>query len=88
MQHKLPIVAINGVVDKQVSPLDRGFTYGDGVFETCSMVNANIPLWSFHRERLLTSCDALLIPIQINLIEQYLQQLIDQVDSEALKKLW
>jgi len=84
MQRKLPIIAINGVVDKQVSPLDRGFTYGDGVFETCCMVNAKIPLWRFHRERLIDSCDALLIPIQINIVEQYLQQLIEQVQSTEL----
>lgn len=85
MQRKLPVIAINGVIDKQVSPLDRGFAYGDGVFETCNVINTVIPLWHLHRERLISSCNALRIPIRIDLVEQYLQQLSQQVSSDDLK---
>lgn len=84
MQRNLPVIAINGIVDKQVSPLDRGFAYGDGVFETCRMINGQVPLWELHRQRLLSSCAALLIPLQIDSLEQYLQQLAAQVAAAEL----
>lgn len=85
MQRKLPLIAVNGIVDGQVSPLDRGFTYGDGVFETCRMISARIPLWDLHRQRLLASCDTLLIPLQIDRVEQYLHQLIEQISAAELQ---
>lgn len=85
MQRKLPLIAVNGIVDGQVSPLDRGFAYGDGVFETCRMVNAHIPLWELHRQRLIASCETLFIPLQMDRVEQYLHQLIAQVAAAELK---
>ncbi|MES2824702.1 MAG: aminodeoxychorismate lyase [Pseudomonadota bacterium] len=84
MQHQLPAIAINGVIDQQVSPLDRGFTYGDGVFETCRMINAKIPLWNLHVERLISSCKKLSIPVTDNLVQDFLAQLLSQIAPENL----
>jgi 4-amino-4-deoxychorismate lyase len=81
MQHTLPLIAVNGVIGAQVSPLDRGFAYGDGVFETCRMINAKIPLWDFHKERLLTSCKKLFIAVELHLIETQLNDLISFLDA-------
>ncbi|HOY24793.1 MAG TPA: aminodeoxychorismate lyase [Cellvibrio sp.] len=72
----LPVVAVNGVIGAQVSPLDRGFAYGDGVFETCKMLHGKIPLWHLHKKRLLKSCEKLLIPVAIDLVEAQLASLI------------
>ena len=36
-----------------ISPDNRSFRYGDGLFETMRIINGNIPLKSFHFERLL-----------------------------------
>lgn len=72
----LPAIAVNGVLGAQVSPLDRGFAYGDGVFETCKMLQGKIPLWNLHRERLLKSCEKLSIPVSIDLVEAQLASLI------------
>lgn len=72
----LPVIAVNGVLGAQVSPLDRGFAYGDGVFETCKMLQGKIPLWHLHKERLLKSCEKLLIPVAIDLVEAQLASLI------------
>ena len=72
----LPVIAVNGVLGAQVSPLDRGFAYGDGVFETCKMLQGKIPLWHLHKERLLKSCEKLLIPVSIDLAESQLASLI------------
>lgn len=47
------IARINGVDATGVSLLDRGLHYGDGVFETLAVRTGRVPLWSYHRERLL-----------------------------------
>lgn len=72
----LPAIAVNGVLGAQVSPLDRGFAYGDGVFETCKMLHGKIPFWHLHKERLLKSCEKLLIPVAIDLVEAQLASLM------------
>jgi 4-amino-4-deoxychorismate lyase len=72
----LPVIAVNGVLGAQVSPLDRGFAYGDGVFETCKMLHGKIPLWRLHKERLLNSCEKLFIPVSIDLVEAQFANLI------------
>ena len=72
----LPVIAVNGVLGAQVSPLDRGFAYGDGVFETCKMLYGKIPLWHLHKERLLKSCEKLFIPVSIDLVEAQFTNLI------------
>lgn len=72
----LPAIAVNGVLGAQVSPLDRGFAYGDGVFETCKMLHGKIPLWHLHKERLFKSCEKLFIPVSIDLIEAQFANLI------------
>ena len=76
MQSKLPVVAVNGVIGAQVSPLDRGFMYGDGVFETCNLQNAKIPLWDFHKERLLFSGSQLRIPLAIDVLGSQVKALV------------
>ena len=63
----LPVIAVNGVIGAQVSPLDRGFTYGDGVFETCKLSNKKILLWDLHKNRLLKSCERKLSKIMVKI---------------------
>ena len=75
----LPAIAVNGILGAQVSPLDRGFAFGDGVFETCKMLQGKIPLWHLHKERLLSSCEKLRIPVAIDLIEFQLATLLAQL---------
>ncbi|HUH30543.1 MAG TPA: aminotransferase class IV, partial [Rhodanobacter sp.] len=57
-----PPMLINGVAAAAVSALDRGFTYGDGVFETIRFVGAQAPLWPRHMQRLEASCARLGLP--------------------------
>ncbi|QDE40157.1 aminodeoxychorismate lyase [Luteibacter pinisoli] len=49
----------DGVV---VSAADRGFTYGDGLFETVRVVAGRVPLWPRHRARLGEGCQRLRLP--------------------------
>jgi 4-amino-4-deoxychorismate lyase len=77
MTIEFPITAVNGQSEANISPLDRGFAYGDGVYETCRTFLGRIPLWSLHRERLLNSCKRLRIPCNPQQLDTYCQQLLD-----------
>lgn len=76
MSINFPLISVNGVLDAAISPLDRGFTYGDGVFETCRYSRGTIPLWSYHRERLFRSAERLKIPFNESLLTQYLDAML------------
>ena len=43
---------INGESGNSVSVQDRGFQYGDGLFETLAVVNGTPLLWDRHMRRL------------------------------------
>ncbi|WP_027484030.1 aminodeoxychorismate lyase [Rhodanobacter sp. OR87] len=53
---------VNGVATAQVSVLDRGLAYGDGLFESIRFVGAIAPLWPRHMQRLAEGCARLRIP--------------------------
>jgi 4-amino-4-deoxychorismate lyase len=53
---------VNGVAAEQVSALDRGLAYGDGLFESIRLVGTVAPLWSRHMRRLTESCERLRMP--------------------------
>ncbi len=53
---------INGVPTGLAGVLDRGFSYGDGLFESVRFVGATAPLWSRHMQRLGADCARLLLP--------------------------
>ncbi|MHB1056565.1 MAG: aminodeoxychorismate lyase [Rhodanobacter sp.] len=55
-------IRVNGLAATQVSALDRGFGYGDGLFESIRLVGTAAPLWSRHMQRLLEGCARLRIP--------------------------
>ncbi|MYM62178.1 aminodeoxychorismate lyase [Pseudomaricurvus sp. HS19] len=58
-------VCVNGRSTEQLSVYDRAVAYGDGVFETCRLIDGQLPLWSYHRARLLESSQRLDIPLDI-----------------------
>lgn len=53
---------VNGDAIEQVSALDRGLAYGDGLFESIRLVGALAPLWSRHMQRLGEGCRRLRMP--------------------------
>jgi 4-amino-4-deoxychorismate lyase len=56
------MMLINGQPSESVSALDRGLSYGDGLFETIRFVGDAAPLWHRHMERLLSGCERLRLP--------------------------
>jgi len=55
-------ILVNGVSSGEVSALDRGLAYGDGLFESIRFVGGVAPLWSRHMQRLTESCERLRLP--------------------------
>ena len=53
---------INGQASEQVSAVDRGLHYGDGLFETLAVVAGRPCLWGEHMQRLASGCHRLRLP--------------------------
>jgi 4-amino-4-deoxychorismate lyase len=58
-----PTILINGRPDTAVSPLDRGFAYGDGLFRTICVNGGHPSLWSRHIQHLDEGSRRLGIPV-------------------------
>lgn len=80
----LPLISVNGVLDAAISPLDRGFTYGDGLFETCRIHAGKISLWDYHLKRLVESAARLKIPLDLEQLQDYSKQLFDAAQVQAI----
>jgi len=55
-------VLVDGMPGDMVSVADRGFSYGDGLFETIRFVGGRAPLWARHMQRLQDSSARLRMP--------------------------
>jgi 4-amino-4-deoxychorismate lyase len=56
------MMLVNGQAQDSVSAMDRGLTYGDGLFETIRLIGTHAPLWNRHMQRLLVGCERLRLP--------------------------
>ncbi|VAX09788.1 Aminodeoxychorismate lyase [hydrothermal vent metagenome] len=50
---------VNGKLTNQISILDRGLQYGDGLFETIAVIAGQLSLWDQHIQRLQHGCERL-----------------------------
>ena len=74
----MPTVLINGQFEGSINPLDRGFQYGDGLFETILVESNTACFLEAHLKRLQKGCEVLGFPaIDVNIIKQEISQLID-----------
>ena len=60
---------VDGLPADVITVEDRGLQYGHGMFETCRIVDGRVPLWPYHRERLLATALRLKIPLSIESID-------------------
>ncbi|MDH5485031.1 MAG: aminodeoxychorismate lyase [Gammaproteobacteria bacterium] len=56
-------ILINGISTSSIDSRDRGFQYGDGLFETLLYVRGKIFFWQQHMQRLTTGCERLGLPV-------------------------
>lgn len=87
MQTSLPLIAVNGVIGAQLSPMDRGLAYGDGLFETCKLLDGKLTWWKYHRERLFAGCEKLGIPLSPAVLDSQVGEVISasSTDSAVVK---
>jgi len=77
---------VNGIPRDQVSILDRGLQFGDGLFETLAVVDNKVCLWGRHMRRLQAGCKRLGIPApDASLLHQEAMQLVMDERQAALK---
>ena len=77
---------INGISGNQISVFDRGFQYGDGVFETIALQKGRLLFWDEHLKRLIMGCKRLSIPVpDTNLLFREAQILSSGVDKAVIK---
>jgi len=79
-------ILINGQAASQIDVRDRGFQYGDGVFETIACKNGQLEFWQAHMQRLADACERLNLPAVP--AQQWLDDIVAlQPQGEAVIKL-
>jgi 4-amino-4-deoxychorismate lyase len=77
---------INGSFDATISPLDRGFAYGDGVFRTLVMREGVPESWPQHYQKLVADCAVInIVCPSAELLMSDLQQLFLPDDVAVAK---
>ncbi|MBA3695638.1 MAG: aminodeoxychorismate lyase [Methylotenera sp.] len=77
---------INGSFNQAISPFDRGFAYGDGVFRTLKMINGQPQHWPQHYQKLVADCAAISIVCpSADLLISDLAQLFKPVETAVAK---
>jgi len=76
---------INGIQSTQTSALDRGFLYGQSVFETIAVMNGRACLLDAHMQRLLRGCNTLGIPFDTDVLLREIEQFIGNQDKKILR---
>ncbi len=86
--HRTHTYLINGDFNQVISPLDRGFAYGDGVFRTMVM-RSGMPIdWPLHYQKLVADCAAIDIvcPSAELLMSDFVQLVsAEDIDSHKLE---
>jgi 4-amino-4-deoxychorismate lyase len=75
-QSALPQTNLQKAMSPVISSQDRGFLYGDGIFETVRCRNGQLLLWALHRDRLVRSCEILFIPLRMDMLDQIISEAI------------
>lgn len=80
------MILINGKVQRCIDYADRGFHYGDGLFETLEICDGRITYRNRHLSRLLRGCKRLLIPCpEATILNQEISELIKPHRHAILK---
>jgi 4-amino-4-deoxychorismate lyase len=83
---KSPSILVNGQKTDQVTVLDRGFQYGDGLFETILISSGKPQYWREHMERLLDGCRRLQIPDpDLSVLQHEAKSLYAEMSEGVLK---
>jgi 4-amino-4-deoxychorismate lyase len=71
-----------------ISPDERGFHYGDGLFETVAIRNGTPRLWNLHIDRMNSGCERLgLVPPDGTSLERIMAAALDGAGPDGIVKL-
>lgn len=82
-------VSINGIVtpaeEARISVFDRGFLFGDSVYEVLRTANRRPLFWAEHAVRLWESAQRIALDLQIDggMLRTWLQAVLDKIPGEA-----
>ncbi|NOT15591.1 MAG: aminodeoxychorismate lyase [Methylotenera sp.] len=80
------MMLINGAFHHSITPLDRGFAYGDGVFRTIQLCGGLPMHWPLHYQKLVADCATIgIVCPSAELLMSDLQQLITLENIEENK---
>ena len=69
-----------------LSPTNRGFTYGDSVFETLRLTSGKILFWEDHYFRLMASMRILRMEIPMNFTMEFLMEQVLETAKQVFPK--
>ena len=80
------MILVNGIPQTHIEIGDRGFQYGDGLFETLTVHDGKAVFLQQHLDRLTTGCQRLHIPApDLDALRAEINQLCQSVKSAVLK---
>jgi 4-amino-4-deoxychorismate lyase len=80
------MILVDGRIEDRIPAGDRGFQYGDGVFETIAVVDGHALCLDAHLHRLCTGCDTLAIPTpDVDTLIGEVRQIMDGASRAVLK---
>jgi len=82
-----PLCFIDGKPETSLPLNDRGLNYGHGLFETMRLSAGQLPLWSYHHQRLSVGADRLGIALDTPRLDAYLQQALEAFPADGMLKL-
>lgn len=68
-----------------ISPMDRGFLFGDGVYEVMARVGGRIRAKSLHQQRLAESLASIQLDVSVEQIFHDVDRLIEKANLESAK---
>lgn len=74
---------ITTLEDVTVNPNNRGFLYGDGVFETLKVVNGKLLFWEDHYFRLMAAMRIMRMEIPMEYTPEYLEEEIKKTITSS-----
>jgi branched-chain amino acid aminotransferase len=84
------MININGIIleeSTQLSINNRGYNYGDALFETIKVLNNNILFWEDHYFRLMASMRIMRMEIPMNFTMEFLEQeIFKTLEANNLKE--
>ncbi|MBZ9779348.1 aminotransferase class IV [Psychroflexus sp. CAK8W] len=78
---------IQSIENSKLSLNNRGYNYGDGLFETLRVINSKIMFWEAHYFRLMSSMRILRMKIPMNFSPEYLEEkIVELIKANHLEK--